>query len=394
MTPPTDRLVSHSSPPSRRSVVRGLVGAVATALAAALPRGIARATDVASYCAESPEQEFLRLINDYRAANGRGRLTLVQHVGAAAQHHSTDMANRNYLSHTTLGSSDGPRERMVAHGYPANTTWWGENIYAGYGVQNGIDLGSAQAAFTWWKNSPGHNANMLGANYTVIGIDRASNPNSQYRNYWTTDFGGASDQAATLCGGTTPPPTPTPTPTPTRLTIVGYQQSSNSSGGNRAYDGNAGTSWRTMLLGTPPASGWVQFDLGSAKTITQIRWQFAQLGSADQFTVDVSGTGTTWQTLATRSNAAAANAWETLATNVSARYVRFNFANPNRDSRLGYLSEVQISGLAATARRGDLAGNGTGKAKQASVPAVNSESKGGPAGNRKQRKQRHGNRGR
>ncbi|MFN8593165.1 MAG: CAP domain-containing protein [Thermomicrobiales bacterium] len=398
MTPLVDRLASHSGSQSRRSVLRGLVGA-ATALAAALPDGIARATDVASYCAESPEQEFLRLINDYRAANGRGRLTLVQHVGAAAQHHSTDMANRNYLSHTTQGSSDGPPERMIAHGYPANTTWWGENIYAGYGVLNGVDLGSAQGAFNWWKNSPGHNANMLNANYTVIGIDRASNPNAQYRNYWTTDFGGAADQAATLCGGTTPPPTPTPTPsptpspTPTQLTILGSQQSSNSNGGYRAYDNNAGTSWRTALVGTPPASAWVQFDLGSAKTISEIRWQFSQLGSADQFTIDVSSNATTWQTLATRGNAAAVNAWETLTTNVSARYVRFNFANPNRDSRLGYLSEVQVYGPATTARRGELAETGNGKAKQASVPAISSEDKNsGRSGKKKQRKQRGSNR--
>ena len=47
---------------------------------------------------------------------------------------------------------------------------------------------------------------MLGSRYVIIGIDRASNPNSQYRTYWTTDFGGVTDQAATLCGGSTPPP--------------------------------------------------------------------------------------------------------------------------------------------------------------------------------------------
>src|SRR5438067_700247 len=58
----------------------------------------------------------------------------------------------------------------------------GENIAAGYA--------GAQDTFTQWKNSPGHNANMLNGSYRVIGIGRAYVKGSPYGWYWTTDFGG------------------------------------------------------------------------------------------------------------------------------------------------------------------------------------------------------------
>jgi hypothetical protein len=269
---------------------------------------------------------------------------------------------------------------MVAHGYPANTTWWGENIYAGYGVQNGVDLGGAQAAFTWWRNSSGHNANMLNSHYTVIGIDRASNPNSQYRNYWTTDFGGANDTAATLCGGGAPPPTTG------RLTIVAHAQSSNSTGARYAYDGNPGTVWRTNTSGVP-SSAWVRFDLGGSRAISEIRWQFSQAGSADQFSIQVSTNGASWQTLATRGNTNAAGAWQTLATNASTRYVRFLFANPNRDRRLGYLSEVEIHGPATSLTAADASEGGADQATTAPITSEDPGAREPTGGNTRKRKQ-------
>ena len=365
---------------SRRHVLRGLLGIAAMAMAGGGSRNGAEAHPAGDYCAETAEQEMLRLINEYRAAKGLAKLSLGQRVGAAAQHHSADMANRDYFSHTTQGTGEGPQQRMLAHGYAADTTWWGENIYAGYGTRNGVDLGSAQAAFDWWKNSPGHNANMLNARYVVIGIDRSSNPTSQYRNYWTTDFGGRGDDAATLCGSA-----PTPTPAPTRLAIVAHQQSSNSTGAGLAYDGDPATAWRTSVSGTP-SSAWLRFDLGGSRSLTEIRWQFSQLGSADKYSIQVSANGSTWQTLATRGNAGAVGAWETLSTTVSARYVRFHFANPNRDRRLGYLSEVQLFGLsnAGTALRTAAVEGG----ERATAPALTSEDAGArePVG--------HGKRGR
>ena len=169
------------------------------ALVLAVPVGLGSGSSVVGYCAGAPELQFLKLINNYRADHGLGKLDLGQHIGAAAQHHSKDMAARNYLDHTTLGKRKGPKQRLIAHDYAADKTAWSENIYAGYGVKNGVDLGSAQGAFKWWKASPDHNANMLNPNFVVIGIDRASNSTAKYRNYWTTTFGGARDTAAIRC---------------------------------------------------------------------------------------------------------------------------------------------------------------------------------------------------
>ena len=169
---------------------RLMVFLLLAALAVAVPLGVARGSTVSSYCVGSPELQFLALINDYRTSKGLGKLAPGQQIGAAAQHHSRDMGSRNYFSHTTLGTSNGMTERMRAHGYPADTTWRGENIAAGYG--------DASKVFEQWKNSSGHNANMLNAKAKAIGIDRASYADSRYRYYWTADFGGVLDSKAAI----------------------------------------------------------------------------------------------------------------------------------------------------------------------------------------------------
>jgi hypothetical protein len=217
---------------------------------------------------------------------------------------------------------------------------------------------------------------MLNAHYVVIGIDRTSNPNSQYRNYWTTDFGGVPDQAATICGsggGGTPPAN-------VQLAIVGRQQSTNSTGAANATDGNPTTAWRTRSSSTRPTSAYIRFDLGQTRTLAEIRWQFNKIGFADQFTIEVSTNGSSWQTLATRGNASAVGTWQVLPTSASARYVRFSFANPNGDTQLGWLSEVQIFGPGTTARSASAnfspESTTEGDAQQVLIPPVTSEDAG------------------
>ncbi|MDP9366164.1 MAG: discoidin domain-containing protein [Chloroflexota bacterium] len=78
-----------------------------------------------------------------------------------------------------------------------------------------------------------------------------------------------------------------------------------------------------------------------------MRWKFAATGRADSVVVEASVDGTTWTPLARRGNAPA-NAWQTLTTDATARYVRFAFRNPKDDKRIGYLSEVEIRGSAGT----------------------------------------------
>ncbi len=146
------------------------------------------------------EQSFHNLINGYRTQNGLPPLLIDYHIQEASEWMSNAMGVHRFFSHTDhLGQS--PWTRMCNFGYCHNT-WKGENIAAGYS--------SAQAVFDGWRNSPGHNSNMLHANFRVHGIGYVHVPGSPYGHYWTDDFGGYVVPA-----GTPPPPAPTNTPTPT-----------------------------------------------------------------------------------------------------------------------------------------------------------------------------------
>jgi uncharacterized protein YkwD len=140
-------------------------------------------------CGDAEEVAFLGLINDYRAANGLAPLAMSPTLTTAARNHSQDMATQNYFDHTSLNGSTFS-QRIAAAGYPGGTT--AENIFAGDQT--------AAGAFEWWRNSPGHNANMLNPAYAAIGIGRAFDPNSDFGWYWTTTFGDVADAA---CGGAT-----------------------------------------------------------------------------------------------------------------------------------------------------------------------------------------------
>lgn len=152
---------------------------------------------------DDQELAFLGLINNYRQQNGMAPLALDTKLSNAAFGHSADMAINNFFSHTGSNGSS-PWDRIRAAGYDYNTSL-GENIAAGYTATGDY---SAQDVFTAWKNSPEHNANMLSTNYHAIGISRYYNPASYYHWYWTTDFGGVSEDvtppsvAITYPGGT------------------------------------------------------------------------------------------------------------------------------------------------------------------------------------------------
>lgn len=147
-------------------------------------------TDAA--CLSPQEQQFLTLINQYRASKGLPALKASKALNVASFYHSKDMAVRKYFSHTTksplLAGQSGatPWARMADAGY-GYSTYKAENIAAGQTT--------AQAVFNAWKASSGHNANMLNPNYKVIGIGMAVVSGSPYGTYWTTDFGGFVDAA-------------------------------------------------------------------------------------------------------------------------------------------------------------------------------------------------------
>ena len=105
------------------------------------------------------ERSLLCLTNLHRVRNGLAALKRDTRLGAAARGHSADMVARNYFDHVTPEGA-GPSQRAQAAGYPGGA---GENIAA-----NGT--GSAFSLFDQWRNSAGHNQNMLTAGYVAAGF--------------------------------------------------------------------------------------------------------------------------------------------------------------------------------------------------------------------------------
>ncbi len=87
-------------------------------------------------------------------------------------------------------------------------------------------------------------------------------------------------------------------------------------------------------------------DFGAEVPVGQVRWVFGETGYADQYDIQISSDGISWQTVATRENAPAGE-WQSLDVGLSARYVRFLFANPFGDPVVGGLVEIEVVAPAA-----------------------------------------------
>ena len=84
-----------------------------TAALSLLASGGARAQ---STSLDSEQSAFLTLINNYRARNGVGPLQISLALQQSSQWMSSDMATKNYFSHTdSLGCN--PFQQMAAFGY-------------------------------------------------------------------------------------------------------------------------------------------------------------------------------------------------------------------------------------------------------------------------------------
>ncbi|MSP59073.1 MAG: CAP domain-containing protein [Myxococcales bacterium] len=108
-----------------------------------------------------------------------GPLTMHPALRKSARLHSQDMATQNYFSHTSLDGRS-PFTRMKAAGFMGGTM--GENIAAGNPT--------AAQTMTQWMNSPGHCENIMQPGYHFLGVGYALGNNSQYKHYWTQNFGG------------------------------------------------------------------------------------------------------------------------------------------------------------------------------------------------------------
>ena len=137
---------------------------------------------------DSSETDLLAQVNAFRASRGLSTLVVSDSLTLAAKWMATDMAVNNYFAHTSLDGRS-PTQRMADAGYPAFSTWAGEDLAAGY-------TGAAQV-LQGWLNSPAHLAVLTNPAYRAIGIGRSYSGGSQYGWYWAADFGGLADRAAT-----------------------------------------------------------------------------------------------------------------------------------------------------------------------------------------------------
>lgn len=123
----------------------------------------------------STEQEILKLVNAERSKAGVKPLALNWELSRVAKFKSEDMRDNNYFSHTspTYGS---PFNMIKNFGISYSAA--GENIAAGQKT--------ADEVMKAWMNSSGHKANILNANYTQLGVGKATG--GSYGTYWTQMF--------------------------------------------------------------------------------------------------------------------------------------------------------------------------------------------------------------
>ena len=170
-----------------------------------------------------------------------------------------------------------------------------------------------------------------------------------------------------LCAGLAPWAALTPVDAATeRLPIVGGDSSNNSMSARRAFDGKSSTSWRTQTS-RPPRDAWVKFDLGAPREVASVAWKLQQTGFADRMKIERSLDGRNWATI-DRTGNSPEGMWRSRRVNRDAQFIRFSFANPHRDPRLGYLSEVRVVGPAAVSA-GMASLTATSSCQRVSVPA-------------------------
>jgi len=144
----------------------------------------------------SVDTAFLALINQYRSQSGQcwdlfsnawvtwpagavRELSLSSELTDASIYHSRFMAEHDCFAHQCPGEPD-LQTRIEQASYTGWTTI-GENIASG--------METPKETFDAWRNSPGHNQNMLTCQFEEIGVARIYAAGTQYGWYWTTDFG-------------------------------------------------------------------------------------------------------------------------------------------------------------------------------------------------------------
>lgn len=139
-----------------------------------------------------------RLISQYRVDHGLKPLRIDPTLMKLAAEHAQRMASMDKMSHSLPGEGSFA-QRIAAGGFQAAMA--AENVAAGQKTLAQV--------FEAWRKSPGHNANMLLPNVSLMGIALAIQPGGRYHYYWSLEVG---ERYVPPAGGPSAGPGPGPGP--------------------------------------------------------------------------------------------------------------------------------------------------------------------------------------
>ncbi|MBU1175929.1 MAG: CAP domain-containing protein [Alphaproteobacteria bacterium] len=158
----------------RRFVLAGgLAAAALSACSSFVPQG-------ATGPAATTRELFLKKINETRVANGVKPLHYDTRLEAAALRQAELMANTDSIAHE-LGES--LRSRVSAAGYHEAVA---ENLAGGQTT--------LEDAIAGWLESPSHRRAMLHPYFTEVGFAVVSRPETRWKVFWATIYGGETEQ--------------------------------------------------------------------------------------------------------------------------------------------------------------------------------------------------------
>ena len=111
------------------------------------------------------------IISGYRSSNGLSAVSVDPELMKLAEAQAQAMARADKLDHNVIRAFP---DRLRGQGYRARNA--AENIGAGHHT--------LAEAFSGWRNSPSHRANMLLEGATRMGIAAVYAPKSKYKVYW------------------------------------------------------------------------------------------------------------------------------------------------------------------------------------------------------------------
>lgn len=117
-------------------------------------------------------------INAYRKEHGLKPLQINAHLTDAAKAHARDLAKWDRISHFGSDGSS-PWDRVKRTSYNARLA--AENVGTGQVTFDEVMKG--------WKDSPGHNKNLLLADAEQMGIALVHEPKTEFKTFWTLVIG-------------------------------------------------------------------------------------------------------------------------------------------------------------------------------------------------------------